>query len=131
MRALYRNTSPVWYALFEGYQPIRDRNGNLTGDNEIRYENPVKIRANVSPPINTLHYAPFGTDISYDRTLTLCDVDCPITENSVLWINTEPVIKEDGTTDTPYDHVVKKIAPWKNSLQIAVQEVDVRCPISK
>ena len=29
---------------------------------------------------------------------------------SVFWVDTKPVLKEDGTTDTPYDHVIYRIA---------------------
>lgn len=125
MRALYRNTSPVWYANYTGTQMQTDTNGFYTGEYAVAYSNPVKIQANVSPARNVVHFAYFGVDVSYDKTLTLCDTSLPITENTVFWINTEPVLEQDGSTNTPYDHTVNKIAKWKNSLVIALQEVKV------
>lgn len=125
MRILHRNTSPVWYANYDGLEMSTDKQGYYTGNQKVRYTNPVRIDANISPAKNVTHYALFGTDVSYDRTLTLCDTSSLITENSVLWINTQPVLNEDGSTDTPFDHTVEKIAKWKNSLVVAVEEVKV------
>lgn len=102
-----------------------DNRGSYTGEYAVDYSNPVEIEANVSPARNVTHYAYFGVDVAYDKVLTLCDPTLPITENSVFWINTEPVLNQDGTTDTPFDYTVNKIAKWKNSLVIAVQEVVV------
>lgn len=125
MRALHRNASPVWYANFSSTEMQVDNRGQYTGDYKVVYENPVKIEANISPAKNVTHYALFGVDVAYDKTLTLCDTSLPITENTVLWINTQPVIDENGKTDTPFDHTIEKIAKWKNSLVLAVQEVKV------
>jgi hypothetical protein len=49
----------------------------------------------------------------------------PITSSSVFWIDTLPEIKEDGSTDTPYDYIVKQVAPSLNSVSIAVSKVNV------
>ena len=49
----------------------------------------------------------------------------PITVSSVFWIDTLPEIAEDGTTRTPYDYIVKKVAPSLNSVSIAVSKVSV------
>ena len=125
MRILHRNTVPIWYALHKDTEMLTDEWGNYTGEYDVGYETPVMIRANVSSAKNVVHYAAFGTDIRYDKTLTLCDTSCPITENSVIWIEHEPVINADGTTDTPFEYTVNKIAKWKNSLLIAIEAVDV------
>jgi hypothetical protein len=48
-----------------------------------------------------------------------------IDEYSILWIDKMPVMNRDGTTDTPHDYVVKKVARSLNSVSIAVAKVDI------
>jgi len=47
----------------------------------------------------------------------------PLTETSVLWIDTLPVLNEDGSTATPNDYKVTKVAPDLNQHQYAIKKV--------
>ena len=49
----------------------------------------------------------------------------PIDEYSVLWIDKLPQLNEDGTTDTPHDYIVQRVARGLNSISIAVRKVSV------
>lgn len=49
----------------------------------------------------------------------------PINVSTVFWIDTLPEIAEDGTTNTPHDYIVKKVATSLNSVSIAVSKVSV------
>jgi hypothetical protein len=48
-----------------------------------------------------------------------------VTESSIWWIDTLPDIAEDGSTKTPHDHIVKRVAPSLNSMSIAVSRVSI------
>ena len=71
------------------------------------------------------------------HTLCLCKtfrwgryVDIPhrasIDEHSILWVDTLPHLNEDGSTDTPYDYIVRRVARSLNGVSIAIGKVDVK-----
>lgn len=60
----------------------------------------------------------FGSLTDYDRTMTTADPECPIDENSILWI-------DEDDTGGAYDYVVKLVSRWKNSTQYAIAKVEV------
>ena len=110
MMSLARNASKVLFRLYEGQEDAVDEYGNLTGSPVPKYgELPNKGDASIEP---------FGTLTDYDRTMSTADTTCPISEHAVLWL--------DGkSTDEQHNYVVKKRAPWKNSIVFAIQEVTV------
>lgn len=126
MRTLARNKSRIYYANYHDKAPLKDEYGNLTGEYQITYGNPVAVMANVSAARGESTTRQFGEDVSYDRILVLDDPSFPIAETSILWIDTAPEIAEDGTTQTPHDYIVKQVAPSLNSVSIAVSKVSVR-----
>ena len=126
MRTLNRNKIRIYYANYSGKKPLRDEYGNMTGEYEISYENPVSVMANVSAASGESTTRQFGEDVRYDRIIVLDDPKFPIAETSILWIDTLPEIAEDGSTTTPHDYIVKKVAPSLNSVSIAVSKVSVR-----
>lgn len=126
MRTLNRNKIRIHYANYRDKTPLKDEYGNLTGEYDISYDNPIEIMANVSAARGESTTRQFGEDVSYDRIIILDDPAFPITETSILWIDTAPVVSEDGTTKTPHDYIVKQVAPSLNCVSIAVSKVDVR-----
>ena len=60
----------------------------------------------------------FGSLEDYDRTMTTADTKIAIDENAVLWV-------DGADTNGPYNYIVKRRAPWKNSVQFAIQQVKV------
>ena len=126
MRTLARNKIRIFYANYHGKTPLKDEYGNLTGEYQIVYDRPFGIMANVSAARGESTTRQFGEDVRYDRIIVLDDPAFPIAETSVLWIDTPPVITEDGTTETPHDYIVKQVAPSLNSVSIAVSKVNVR-----
>ena len=126
MRTLARNKIRIYYANFRTKIPIQDEYGNLTGEYDIIYDNPVEVKANVSAARGESTTRQFGEDEGYDRVIVMDDPNVPIDASSVLWIDTLPEIKSDGSTDTPYDYIVKQVAPSLNSVSIAVSKVNVR-----
>ena len=126
MRTLARNKILIHYANYRGKTPLEDEYGNLTGEYEITYDNPIAIMANVSAARGESTTRQFGEDVSYDRIIVLDDPGFPIAETSILWIDTHPEIAKNGTTETPHDYIVKQVAPSLNSVSIAVSKVSVR-----
>ncbi len=126
MRILQRNRVRIFYANYIDKVPVTDENGFQTGEYKVLYSNPVETWGNVSSARGEVVTRQFGEDESYDRVIVMDDPKISITESSVLWIETMPLILPDGTTDSPYDYIVKKVAPSLNSVSIAVSKVNVR-----
>ena len=126
MRGLHRNKIRIFYANYLGKTPLKDEYGNLTGEYDIEYNNPIAIMANVSAARGEATTRQFGDDEGYDRVIVLDDPKFPIAVTSILWIDTLPEIAEDGSTETPHDYIVKQVATSLNSVSIAVSKVNVR-----
>ena len=125
MRTLRRNKIRIFYANYRDKVPLKDEYGNLTGEYDIAYDNPVEIRANVSAARGEATTRQFGDDEGYDRVIVMDDPALPITATSIFWIDTLPEIAEDGSTKTPHDYIVKQVATSLNSVSIAVSKVNV------
>lgn len=122
MRSLERNKTTFWYALFSDKIAVKDEYGNDTGQTTTSYQNPVKTRQRVSPNKGEANTEAFGLTADYDRVIITTDT-LPLTETSVLWINTMPTLNEDGSTATPHDFEVRKAAPDLNVKQYAIKKV--------
>lgn len=125
MKALHRNKVRIFYANYCDKVPLMDEYGNLTGEYAISYSNPIEVMANVSAARGEATTRQFGDNESYDRVIVLDDPNFPITVSSILWVDTLPEIKEDGSTDTPHDYLVKLLAVSLNGVSIAVSKVKV------
>ena len=125
MRGLLRNKTKFYYALYEKQEEIIDEYGNKTGQYEIIYGKPVKMFGNISPSVGEVQVREFGESESYDKVIVLDKRDIPIDEYSILWVDTLPLLNNDGITETPHDYIVKKVARSLNSVSIAIRKVDV------
>ena len=125
MRCLARNKRTFFYALQGGQTEITDEYGNVTGQYEISYTNPIKGRANISAAQGEIQSRQFGESERYDKVIVLDNPNTPINEYSILWVDTLPLLNDDGTTDTPYDYVVTRKAVSLNSVSLAIRKVNV------
>jgi hypothetical protein len=123
MRGLIRNKTKFYYALYSKREEIIDEYGNKTGQYEILYDEPVEMFGNISPAVGEMLNRQFGESVSYDKVIVLDNVDTPINEYSILWVDTTPLDK-DGA-EVSHDYVVKKVARSLNSVSIAISKVDV------
>jgi hypothetical protein len=121
-----RNKSKFYYASYIGETEIIDEYGNRTGEYSIGYGNPNEMFGNVSAAQGEVQNRQFGESESYDKVIVLDDVNAPIDEHSILWVDTLPHLNEDGTTDTPHDYIVRRVARSLNSVSIAIGKVDVK-----
>lgn len=114
------------YSKVVSKEEILDEYGNKTGEYKVIYSNPVKCKANISAAQGEVQSRQFGDSESYDKVIVLNNVDIPIDEYSILWVDTLPTIQPDGTTGTPHDYIVKKVARSLNSVSIAIRKVNVK-----
>lgn len=123
MRPLKRNEQPFWYAQYNNKAPILDSDGYETGDYETRYSAPVSFCGNISAGRGDAQNEVFGKELDFTRTISVTDMTCPINEHSLIWIETDPVLKPDGTADPDSaDYTVAtKPARSLNSIMIAIK----------
>ena len=125
MRCMVRNKTKFYYAPYISDTEIIDEYGNHTGEYEVSYSNPIECFGNVSAAQGEVQSRQFGESESYDKVIVLDDRNAPMNEHSVLWVDTLPHLNEDGTTDTPWDYTVKRVARSLNSVAIAIRKVRV------
>ena len=118
MRSLARNKQKLHYALLVSRTEIIDADGNKTGEFENTYGNPIEFKANISPARGNADIDIFGANVNYSKTIVTTDMRCPIDENSLLWIDTDPLTQ-------PYNYVVTQVAKSLNVITYAIKEVRV------
>lgn len=134
-RTGFRNKQTFWYALYAGTVETYDEDGYQTGTTTV-YGHPVKVSGNISPARGNALTEPFGREEDYDRAILTGDRDIPIDEYSVLWIEREPELDNDGALTinadgeyvTPWDYIVRRVGRGLanfGSTVIAVKKVDV------
>ena len=119
MRTLVRNKQTIYYALYSTKTDTVDEYGDYNGEPVASYSTPVEIKANVSASRGSADSELFGIDLDYTRTICIEDVNCPIKEDSILWIGITP------DKDTKHNYIVKAVAISLNNTVYAVKEVDV------
>lgn len=125
MRGMVRNKSKFYYASYIGKTEIIDEYGNSTGEYKILYSILNEGSANISAAQGELKFRQFGESESYDKVIVLDDINTPIDEYSILWVDTLPILNEDGSTTTPHDYIVTRKAKSLNTVILAIRKVDV------
>ena len=123
MKCLERNKSDFFYLLFDKKEPVIDGNGRKTGVYRVVYKSPVKHRANISAAKGEASTEQFGSDLKYDKVIVTDDIDCPMDENSVLFVDKKPEFDSDG--NPIFDYIVKKVARSLNFASYAISKVNV------
>lgn len=133
MRCMNRNKVKFYYALYESREPIMNQYGKPSGQHKVIYGNPIEEYANISAAKGETQTRQFGENESYDKVIVM-DLGTPsIDEYSILWVDTEPQLNEEGSLAvndkgeviTPHDYVVKKVAKSLNNVSIAISKVTV------
>ena len=96
MRDLRRNQRKMYYSLY-----IEQENDSEfdTLDTVAKYSKPIEFKASLSVGQSDADDSPFGKDISYDRIISTVNKSLPITETSLIWYETKPILLEDGSAD--------------------------------
>lgn len=116
MRTLFRNKTELYFAdpVGEPVEIIDD--GCLTGNFVQAYSTPTRLDLCIMPKGGEADVQRFGADTSY-TLVALGDIDCPLNEQSRVWIN------KDITK--AHNYIVKKVYKSLNSVRYALQEVNV------
>ncbi len=93
MRDLKRNQRKMYYSLYIEQENESDFD---VLDTVAKYSAPVEFKASLTAGKSDSDDSPFGKDISYDRIISTVKKDLPITETSLIWYETEPILLEDG-----------------------------------
>lgn len=126
MRCMERNKTKFYYAPYLDKMELEDEYGNRTGQYELMYGKPIQAKGNISAAQGEIQSRQFGDSVTYDKVIVLDNPSTPIDEYSILWIDSMPDLSSDGSTETPHDYIVKKVARSLNSVSIAVSKVNVQ-----
>lgn len=121
MKLMSINTRTIHYALYTGRgEAILDDDGYETGESAVNHGTPVALTCNVGAiEKGETWIAVFGVEDNYDRVIVTDKMDCPIDENSVLWVDVTP------DNSTPYDYTVWRVSKYLTHIAYAVKRVDV------
>lgn len=130
MRLLARNKKKVWFANPTSVTPVTDSDGLRTGSYTMAYGTPTLARmsVSVSSGANNLgsqgmaEINPFGITSAYTHRMTTEDMNCPITEESLIWYRKTP---GETFNEVPHNFKVVRIAYSDNHVTFYVKEVDV------
>ena len=146
MRVLERNKKELWYANPTGTSYVTDNNGLKTGEKEVAYDTPVKVRMSmaISSGANNLgsqgiaELEPWGIVTGYTARAVTEDLNCSMGEDSHVWYGIEPTHTETRTTTVngqttteevevpnPHNYTVVSKATSLNHLIYYLKEVDV------
>ena len=123
MRLQQRNLSTIYYCLYQGKEALTDEQGYETGESKLTYGKATAMRVNVSHASGFAQTEVFGTLDNYDKVVMTDDMNCPIDENTVLFIDKDPEYDADGKP--VYDYTVRRVAKSLNVINIAVRKVTV------
>ena len=122
MNCLARNKTTIYYATFKSKTETLDEYGNKTGQYTITYNTPVEWSANIRWDSGAVQLEGFGLNASGTRRIVTCDMNCPITVDTVLWIGITP--DQNGTVKPNY--VVSGVPERSlNQIAILVQEANL------
>ena len=127
MRALMRNKQRFYFAKYVERAPITDEYGNETGEYAVQYSKPIEAYGNISAATGETQVQQFGETINYDKVIVMEKGNSQtdgLDEYAVLWVEQMPELKSDGTTHTPHNYVVTKIAHSLNVISIAISKVN-------
>lgn len=113
----------IYYALYTGKTPKVDAQGYKTLEYEKHYSEAQPLWISVSASKGAAYSSPLGINLDYSKTLSTHDMDCPLTEESVLWIDREPY--DSNGNPVPHNYVVTTVAKSLNAIVYAVKEVKV------
>lgn len=122
MRDLRRNQRKMYYSLYVAQENESDFD---VLDTVAKYSAPVEFRASLSAGKSDADDSPFGKDISYDRIISTVNKSLPITETSLIWYETEPVLLEDGSADPSSADYKVAAAPLDglDGIRIAIKRI--------
>ena len=136
MRTLQRNKRVLYYALYKGLTDVKDTDGNYTGEKEVTYYAPVKVRMNISGGRGRAEIEMFGVDNPFTHTVVTDDLLTPFDTDTIWWFGRGPCNAIAGVAragisivgnskDAPYNFRCTGVSRTINQVVIALEEVKV------
>lgn len=139
MRSLKKNKQKLYYATYSDeitvyetdddgkikYTEIDGKMVPIPIGTMAGYNKPVVFYANISAGKGDVQADVFGSSVDYSRTISTCDMSCPITKLTRIWIGCEPRYNEDGSVDGDSANYEVAAPPAKslNGIVIAIKEL--------
>lgn len=142
MRMLNRNKQTLYYALHKGVEPIYeldesgdkiieyiDEEGNIyyreTGEYKQTYSKPVLFEGNIATSRGESEATEFGLNMSdYEAVLIVSKGLIPVSETSLIWHDTEPLLLDDESADgESADYSIVKTSPNLNSDKYVLKKI--------
>ena len=137
MRSLKRNKQTLYYATFHDKTVVYELNEDgsikyidIDGEqvpveistSNAGYSAPIKYSANISAGKGESDASVFGINLDYTRSISTSDKNLSITNTSLIWIETVPLLNTDGSANPDSsDYTVALTAPSLNALSIAIK----------
>ena len=118
MKTVFRNRKKFYYALYQDKVEIVDEDGYKTGEWGTGYSEPIMAKGNISPATGNSNTEQFGNLENYDKVIVTHDMNIPIDENSILWV-------DQLDTEEEHDYIVKRVAKSLNVVSIAIAKVNI------
>lgn len=136
MRSLNKNQKKLWYSTYADQIVIYETDGagsiiydDIDGKQVPRikaeragYNNPVPFYANISAAKGTSDAEVFGVALDYTKTISTTDMTLPISETSLIWFETEPVIENGVVDESSADYSVVAVARSLNNVVYALKK---------
>lgn len=137
MRSLWKNMQKLYYSLYFEQITIyeKDSDGNIIYDEidgelypriiaeRAGYGEPKEFYANISAAKGSSDSEVFGVSLDYTKTISTTDMTLPISETSLIWYETTPIIKDDGTVDeSSADYAIVAVAKSLNNVVYAIKK---------
>lgn len=138
MRCLAKNKRKMYYALHEESQTIYQTNpdgsikyievdGELVpvemGTTKEGYSEPVMFYGNIAMSSGEARESEYGIDLSAYSAVLVVD-NIPITETSLIWFESEPVLKDGKADPASADYKVKKVNKSLNQSKYLLSKVE-------
>jgi len=136
MRSLNKNKRTVWYATYSDCVTVYETDGqgnviyDIVDDVQIPrikaeragYNSPVPIQVNMSASKGKSVTEVFGAELKYTKTFSTSDLDLPISETSLIWFETTPGYRQDGSVnEATADYEVAAVAISLNEAVYALR----------
>ena len=133
MRTLKKNKQKMHYALRDKTVPIyeiyTDEDGNEyqidTGERKTVYSDAVQFFGNITMSGGEAEAREFGLNLAdYEAILVVAKNTLPLTETSLIWLNSEPKKDAENYTDEfSADFRIVKISPSLNYDKYVLQRI--------
>lgn len=140
MRTLRKNTQKMQYSLQGNKVPLyeHDTDGSIktvevegesipveTGEYDFLYSEPQTFYANIAYSGGNAEAQEFGIDTSSYDAVLICERDiCPISETSLIWVDSDVERKMDGRVEPKSaDYKVVKVSHALNSTKYVLEQI--------